>query len=116
VVINQAEVGDDTLNLPMPCDLPCGKTRMLYWSERLRDLETITTALNKPQKLAILFFHSHTSSAAQTIDRAIDVFPPHQQQQVRIQLAAVLQGDYLPESAAPMDGSAAGGCSGNPGC
>lgn len=58
----------------------------------MRDLETISTAITVAETGHLVFATLHTNSAAQSIDRMIDVFPPHQQTQVRIQLASVLQG------------------------
>ena len=58
----------------------------------MRDLETISTALTAAETGHLVFATLHTQSAPQTIDRIIDVFPPAQQQQVRVQLASTLQG------------------------
>ncbi len=58
----------------------------------MRDLETISTAITVAETGHLVLATLHTNSAAQSIDRMIDVFPPHQQQQIRIQLAGVLQG------------------------
>jgi twitching motility protein PilT len=58
----------------------------------MRDLETITTALTAAETGHLVFATLHTQSAPGTIDRIIDVFPGHQQEQVRTQIAASLQG------------------------
>lgn len=58
----------------------------------MRDLETISTAITAAETGHLVFSTLHTNNAAAAIDRVIDVFPPHQQQQVRIQLAGVLEG------------------------
>ncbi len=58
----------------------------------MRDLETIATAITVAETGHLVLATLHTNSAAQSIDRIIDVFPPHQQQQIRIQLSGVLQG------------------------
>jgi twitching motility protein PilT len=58
----------------------------------MRDLETISTALTAAETGHLVISTLHTQSAAQTIDRIIDVFPAHQQAQVRMQLANTLQG------------------------
>lgn len=58
----------------------------------MRDLETMDIALTAAETGHLVFSTLHTTGAAQTIDRIIDVFPPHQQQQVVIQLANVLEG------------------------
>jgi twitching motility protein PilT len=58
----------------------------------MRDLETISVALTAAETGHLVFATLHTQSAASTIDRVIDVYPPHQQDQVRTQLSATLQG------------------------
>jgi type II secretory ATPase GspE/PulE/Tfp pilus assembly ATPase PilB-like protein len=58
----------------------------------MRDLETISTALTAAETGHLVFGTLHTQSAPSTIDRVIDVFPPHQQQQIRVQLSIALQG------------------------
>ncbi len=58
----------------------------------MRDLETISTALTAAETGHLVLATLHTPDAPQTIERIIDVFPAHQQQQVRIQLSACLQG------------------------
>ena len=58
----------------------------------MRDLETISAAITIAETGHLVFATLHTNSAAQSIDRMIDVFPPHQQSQVRSQLANILQG------------------------
>ncbi|MEO7714685.1 MAG: type IV pilus twitching motility protein PilT [Capsulimonas sp.] len=58
----------------------------------MRDLETISLAVSAAETGHLVFGTLHTSSAAQTVDRIIDVFPPHQQSQIRTQLAESIQG------------------------
>src|SRR5579862_8072304 len=58
----------------------------------MRDLETISTALTAAETGHLVFATLHTQDAPQSIDRDIDVFPSHQQQQIRVQLASALQG------------------------
>ena len=58
----------------------------------LRDLETISTSITAAETGHLVFSTLHTNSAADSIERVIDVFPPHQQQQIRIQLAGVIEG------------------------
>ena len=65
----------------------------------MRDLETITTALTAAETGHLVFATLHTQDAPQTIDRIIDVFPPDQQHQVRVQLSVALQGDRHPAAA-----------------
>ena len=70
----------------------------------MRDLETISVALTAAETGHLVFATLHTQDAAQTIDRVIDVFPPHQQQQVRVQLAGALQGVVCQNLAKTKDG------------
>ena len=72
----------------------------------MRDLETISTALTAAETGHLVFATLHTQSTAQTVDRIIDVFPPHQQQQVRMQLSIVLQGIVTQQLLPTADGSA----------
>ena len=60
----------------------------------MRDLETISAALTAAETGHLVFSTLHTVDVAQTIDRVIDVFPPHQQEQIRIQLAGVIEGIF----------------------
>ncbi len=60
----------------------------------MRDLETISSAITIAETGHLVFATLHTNSAAQSIDRIIDVFPPHQQQQVRTQLASILMSVF----------------------
>jgi twitching motility protein PilT len=70
----------------------------------MRDLETISVALTAAETGHLVYATLHTQDAAQTIDRVIDVFPPHQQQQVRAQLATAIQGVVCQTLARTVDG------------
>jgi twitching motility protein PilT len=72
----------------------------------LRDLETVQAALTAAETGHLVFATLHTQDATQTVDRIIDVFPPHQQQQVRIQLAGSLQGIVSQQLLPTIDGRA----------
>jgi len=76
----------------------------------MRDLETIEAALTIAETGHLTFATLHTNSAAQTMNRIIDVFPPHQQSQVRAQLSFVLEG-VLSQQLIPKLEEA--GCSGS---
>ncbi len=69
----------------------------------MRDLETISAALTIAETGHLVFATLHTTDAAQTIDRIIDVFPPYQQQQVRTQLSVCLQGVVCQQLLPRMD-------------
>ena len=71
----------------------------------MRDLETISTALTAAETGHLVFATLHTQSTAQTVDRIIDVFPPHQQQQVRMQLSIALQGIVTQQLLPTSDGA-----------
>ena len=71
----------------------------------MRDLETISTALTAAETGHLVFATLHTQSTAQTVDRIIDVFPPHQQQQVRMQLSIALQGIVTQQLLETADGA-----------
>jgi twitching motility protein PilT len=70
----------------------------------MRDLETIATAVSAAETGHLVMSTLHTTSAPQTIDRVIDVFPPFQQQQIRVQLAGVLQGIISQQLMPTLDG------------
>ena len=70
----------------------------------MRDLETISTAITAAETGHLVFATLHTQDAPQTIDRIVDVFPPHQQQQVRVQLSTTLQGVVTQQLLQTADG------------
>ncbi len=71
----------------------------------MRDLETISTALTAAETGHLVFATLHTQDAPQTIDRVIDVFPSHQQGQVRVQLSVALQGVMTQQLLPTADGA-----------
>ncbi|MFH1538425.1 MAG: type IV pilus twitching motility protein PilT [bacterium] len=91
-IISQREVGSDTDSFSNALRHVLRQDPDVILIGEMRDLETIGTALTAAETGHLVFSTLHTSDAPQTIDRIIDVFPPHQQQQVRIQLAACLRG------------------------
>lgn len=91
-VINQREVGGDTHSFNNALKHVLRQDPDVILIGELRDLETISVALTAAETGHLVFATLHTQDAAQTVDRVIDVFPPHQQGQVRAQLAATLQG------------------------
>jgi twitching motility protein PilT len=91
-LINQREVGADTHSFTAALKHVLRQDPDVILIGELRDLETISVALTAAETGHLVFATLHTQSAAQTIDRVIDVFPPHQQGQIRAQLAATLQG------------------------
>ena len=71
----------------------------------MRDLETISIAITAAETGHLVFSTLHTIGAAKTIDRIIDVFPPHQQQQIKIQLASVLKAVVSQQLVETIDGN-----------
>ena len=91
-LVNQREVGEDTHSFGAALKHVLRQDPDIILVGEMRDLETISVALTAAETGHLVFATLHTQDAAQTIDRVIDVFPPHQQQQVRVQLAGALQG------------------------
>jgi twitching motility protein PilT len=91
-VVNQREVGEDTKSFAEALRHVLRQDPDVILVGEMRDLETIQTALTAAETGHLVFATLHTQDAPQSIDRIIDVFPAHQQQQVRVQLAASLQG------------------------
>lgn len=91
-IINQREIGDDTKSFAAGLRAALREDPDVIFVGEMRDLDTISTAITASETGNFVLSTLHTTSAAQTIDRMIDVFPPNQQQQIRIQLAMVLQG------------------------
>jgi twitching motility protein PilT len=91
-IVNQREVGHDTHSFTAALKHVLRQDPDVILVGEMRDLETISTALTAAETGHLVFATLHTQDAPQTIDRIIDVFPPFQQQQVRVQLASSLQG------------------------
>jgi twitching motility protein PilT len=91
-LINQREVGEDTHSFANALKHVLRQDPDVILVGEMRDLETISTALTAAETGHLVFATLHTQDAPQSIDRVIDVFPAHQQQQVRVQLASALQG------------------------
>jgi len=103
-VVNQREVGEDTHSFQNALKHVLRQDPDIILVGEMRDLETISVALTAAETGHLVFATLHTSDAAQTIDRIIDVFPPHQQQQIRVQLAGALQGVVCQTLAKTTDG------------
>jgi twitching motility protein PilT len=103
-VVNQREVGEDTHSFANALKHVLRQDPDIIMVGEMRDLETISVALTAAETGHLVFATLHTQDAAQTIDRVIDVFPPHQQQQVRVQLAGSLQGVVCQTLARTTDG------------
>lgn len=90
--INQREVGADTDSFAAALRDCLREDPDVILVGEMRDLDTISNAITAAETGHLVFATLHTNDAAQTVDRVIDVFPPHQQPQIRIQLAATLRG------------------------
>jgi twitching motility protein PilT len=91
-VVNQREVGSDTHSFKNALKYVLRQDPDVILIGEMRDVDTIGTALTAAETGHLVFSTLHTQDAPQTIDRIIDVFPPHQQEQIRVQLAGTLQG------------------------
>lgn len=103
-IVNQREVGADTKSFANALKYVLRQDPDVILVGEMRDMETISAALTAAETGHLVFATLHTQDAPQTIDRIIDVFPPHQQQQVRIQLAGTLQGIVCQQLLPTADG------------
>ena len=90
-MINQRELGFDTQAFPNALRAVLRGDPNVIMVGEMRDLETIGAALTIAETGHLVFATLHTANSAQSVDRIIDVFPPHQQQQIRVQLSAVVE-------------------------
>ncbi|MEI6169848.1 MAG: type IV pilus twitching motility protein PilT [Candidatus Saccharibacteria bacterium] len=102
-IIVQREVHFDTLSFGAGLRSALREDPDVILIGEMRDLETIATAVTLAETGHLVLATLHTNSASQSIDRMIDVFPPHQQQQIRIQLSNVLQA-IISQRLIPMIG------------
>jgi twitching motility protein PilT len=90
-IISQREVGEDTYSFNAALKHVLRQDPDVILIGEMRDLETVQAAVTAAETGHLVFSTLHTTSAAQTVDRIIDVFPPYQQSQIRSQLAMTLQ-------------------------
>ncbi|MBU5254909.1 type IV pilus twitching motility protein PilT [Tissierella praeacuta] len=90
-IVNQREIGSDSMSFANSLRAALRQDPDVILVGEMRDLETISIALTAAETGHLVLSTLHTIGAAKTIDRVIDVFPPHQQQQVRIQFSSVIQ-------------------------
>jgi twitching motility protein PilT len=91
-MVNQREVGSDTQSFARALKYALRQDPDVILVGEMRDLETVAAALTIAETGHLCLATLHTNSAAETINRVIDVFPAHQQPQIRAQLAFVLEG------------------------
>lgn len=90
-VVNQREIGMDTQSYANALRAALREDPDVILVGEMRDLETISIAVRAAETGHLVLSTLHTIGAASTVDRIIDVYPPHQQQQIRVQLANVLE-------------------------
>lgn len=103
-IVNQREIGKDTLSYERALKAALREDPDVILIGEMRDLETISTAITAAETGHLVFSTLHTIGAAKTIDRIVDVFPPHQQEQIKIQLASVLQTIISQQLVETIDG------------
>ena len=103
-VVNQREVGSDTADFAVALKHVLRQDPDIILVGELRDLETTSVAVTAAETGHLVLATLHTQSAAQTVDRLIDIYPPHQQTQIRAQLANCLQGVVTQALAPRKDG------------
>jgi twitching motility protein PilT len=104
-LVNQRELGSDAHSFADALKASLREDPDVILVGEMRDLDTISTALTAAETGHLVFATLHTQDSAQTIDRVIDVFPAHQQGQVRVQLSVALQGIMTQQLLPTADGS-----------
>lgn len=104
-VVNQREIGHDSHSFANALRAALRQDPDIILVGEMRDLETISTAITAAETGHLVLSTLHTIGAAKTVDRIIDVFPPHQQQQIRIQLASVIEAVISQQILPKADGT-----------
>jgi twitching motility protein PilT len=105
-IVNQRELGSDAASFALALKAALRQDPDVILVGEMRDLETISTALTAAETGHLVFATLHTQDTAQTVDRIVDVFPPEQQHQVRVQLSVALQGIVTQQLLPTADGRA----------
>lgn len=95
-IVNQREIGSDTVSYAQALRAALREDPDVILVGEMRDLDTISTAITAAETGHLVLSSLHIIGADKTIDRIVDVFPPNQQQQIRIQLASVLECILFP--------------------
>ncbi len=103
-IVNQREIGTDSNNYAAALRAALREDPDVILVGEMRDLETISTAITAAETGHLVLSTVHTTGAANTVDRLIDVFPSHQQQQIRIQLAGVVEAIISQQLIPEIDG------------
>lgn len=109
-IVDQREIGEDTYSFSEALRRVLRQDPDVILVGELRDLETIQTALTAAETGHLVFATLHTQDAAQTVDRVIDVFPTSQQEQIRVMLAATLEGVVTQQLLINKEGSGRTAC------
>jgi twitching motility protein PilT len=104
-IVNQREIGPDTTSFAEALRAALRQDPDVILLGEMRDLETIGTAITAAETGHLVFATLHTQSAPSTVDRIIDAFPAAQQEQIRVQLAATLEGIVTQALLPTADGS-----------
>jgi twitching motility protein PilT len=104
-IVNQRELGGDAQSFALALKAALRQDPDVILVGEMRDLETIATALTAAETGHLVFATLHTQDTAQTVDRIVDVFPPEQQHQVRVQLSVSLQGIVTQQLLPRADGN-----------
>jgi len=104
-IVNQREIGNDSVSFSNALRSALRQDPDVILVGEMRDLETISTAITAAETGHLVLSTLHTLGAAKTVDRIIDVFPPHQQQQIKVQLSSVLEGVISQQLISKSDGS-----------
>ena len=104
-MVNQREIGMDTESYANALRAALREDPDVILVGEMRDFETISVAITAAETGHLVLSTLHTIGAASTVDRIIDVFPPHQQQQIRVQLANVLEAVISQQLIPTADGS-----------
>jgi twitching motility protein PilT len=104
-IVNQRELGADAKSFAQGLKAGLRQDPDVILVGEMRDLETISTALTAAETGHLVFATLHTQDTAQTVDRVVDVFPPEQQHQVRMQLSVSLQGIVTQQLLPRADGT-----------
>ena len=109
-IVDQREIGEDTYSFAEALRRVLRQDPDVILVGEFRDLETIQTALTAAETGHLVFATLHTQDAAQTVDRVIDVFPTSQQEQIRVMLAATLEGVVTQQLIVNKEGSGRTAC------
>lgn len=103
-IVNQREIGHDSKSYVNALMAVLREDPDVILVGEMRDLETISIAITAAETGHLVFSTLHTIGSSKTIDRIVDVFPPHQQQQIKVQLSAVMEGIISQQLLPRVDG------------